>query len=69
MLLTGSPPSPALHLVAATLGEAEVRRRLDAGADGLNTGWYVERGWRDLGMRRGRTGLGGGGYIERHQGL
>ncbi|MFD5438526.1 hypothetical protein [Kitasatospora sp. NPDC127067] len=42
MLLTGSPPSPALHLVAATLGEAEVRRRLDAGADGLNTGWYVE---------------------------
>ncbi|MFJ4189457.1 glutamate--tRNA ligase [Kitasatospora sp. NPDC089509] len=30
VLLTGSTRSPALHLVAATLGEAEVRRRLDA---------------------------------------
>ncbi|MBO1417990.1 glutamate--tRNA ligase [Streptomyces sp. FH025] len=30
VLLTGSTRSPALHLVATTLGEAEVRRRLNA---------------------------------------
>jgi glutamyl-tRNA synthetase len=28
VLLTGSTRSPALHLVAATLGEDEVRRRV-----------------------------------------
>ncbi|WP_033355496.1 hypothetical protein [Kitasatospora aureofaciens] len=30
VLLTGSTRSPALHLVVATLGETEVRRRLNA---------------------------------------
>lgn len=30
VLLTGSTRSPALHLVATTLGEAEVRRRIEA---------------------------------------